>query len=145
MTRKLAPSFATVADLAARAGEPIDTPEDIALAKSLLAIVSAQIRMHGDAWPSPVLAPDICWAICVAAAARGYENPAQYSLERGDMQTLQRGDNAAAGEELTKQEIRAIKAASLNGSFWIVAVERPVIVSDKRANGGSDSASISLA
>lgn len=119
-------SFATVADVARRVGEPITAPEDIALAESLLEIVSEEIRSVGSNWPEPFLAPAICRTIAIGAAARGYNNPALYETERGDMLTLYRGSDAANGEALTKNEKMAITRVAGLGGFFSVAVDRPV-------------------
>jgi len=119
-------SFATVADVSRRVGEPIEASEDIALCESLLEIVSEEIRSAGADWPEPFLAPAICRTIAIKAAARGYNNPAGYETERGDMLTLYRGTESANGESLTKDEKIAIARSAGYGGFVSVAVDRPV-------------------
>jgi hypothetical protein len=119
-------SFATVTEVSRRVGEPIEAPEDIALAEALLEIVSEEIRAYGLAWPEPLLAPALCRTIAIGAAARGYNNPALYETERGDMLTLYRGSDAANGEALTKSEKTAIARVAGNGGVISVPVDRPV-------------------
>lgn len=129
--------FATVAELAARVQEQIVESGDVALAEVLLDIVSAEVRLHGDAWPDPILAPAIAKAITIKAASRGYMNAGGYQLERGDMLTLQRSDLFADGEALSAQEIRALRvAAKVSGGMHSVPVQRDVVPSDRTGQGG---------
>jgi hypothetical protein len=120
--------LATVERLAARVGEAIDSPEEIALAEEVLAEASALVRHYGRAWPDPETTPAVATAITVAAAARGYLNPAGMQMERSDTATFNRHDDYAVGCELTKAEIRALKEYNLSGgvtSIGFVSTERP--------------------
>lgn len=131
MARKVLPAFATVKELSDRVGEPITDPEDVAMAASMLNIVSSQIRAYGSDWPLPLLAPDAIWGICLTAAARGYNNPAAYNLERSDQFHLQRTDASSEGEMLTREEIAKVKRLAAYSGFWQVPIQRDVLPSDR--------------
>jgi hypothetical protein len=117
--------LATVERLAARVGEAIETPEEIALAEEVLAEASALVRHYGRAWPDPSTTPAVATAITVAAAARGYLNPAFFSMERSDMATFNRSDENAAGCALTRAEIAALKEYNLNGGITSIGFTNP--------------------
>lgn len=126
--------LATVERLSARVGEPITSTEEIALAEEVLAEASALVRHYGRAWPDPNTTPAVATAITVAAAARGYLNPAGMQMERSDSATFNRHDDYAVGCELTKAEIRALKEYNLNGgisSISFVGTERPAPTSGR--------------
>lgn len=111
--------------LAARVGEPIETPEDIALADEVLAEASALVRHYGRAWPDPETTPAVATSITVAAAARGFLNPSGFSMERSDMATFQRQDEFTSGCALTRAEIAALKEYSLKGGISSVGFSNP--------------------
>lgn len=123
--------LASVYDLAAHIGEDIESNEDIALADSMLRAASARVRIEGDDSWEDYNAPDIAIAVTLDAAARGYQNPAGYSLERGDMVTLQRvGQSAIGGTALTDEEKDTIRRAVGAGGVSAINLRRPDKVSD---------------
>lgn len=96
--------LAGITRLAARVGEPIEAAEDIALAEEMLEAASAEVRFYGLDWPDEASAPAVAVNITLAAAARGFQNPAGFLKERSDMANLERGEAYAAGVELTPSE-----------------------------------------
>ena len=117
--------LATVDRLAARIGEPIESAEEIALAEEVLAEASALVRHYGRAWPDPNTTPAVATAITVAAAARGYLNPAFFSMERSDMATFNRSDENASGCALTRAEIAALKEYNLSSGIVSIGLSNP--------------------
>lgn len=104
--------LSSVTEVAAKAGEEIESTQDIALAEAMIEAASAQVRLHGQAWPERASAPHIAQVIATSAAARGYLNPSGFSMERSDSVTLQRADMYAADVELTPNEKAMLKQAS---------------------------------
>lgn len=128
--------LATVERLAARVGEPIESPEEIALANEVLAEASALVRHYGRAWPDPDTAPAVATSITVAAAARGYLNPSGFQMERSDMATFNRLEEYASGCSLTRAEIAALKEYNFSGGIVSVGLsnpDRPAPMSGRRA------------
>lgn len=121
--------LATLEQVSARIGEPIESVEEIALAEAMLMEASAWVRHHGgQPWPLSDVAPGVAVAITAAAAARGYLNPAGYDMERGDMSTFNRVSEYAAGTQLTKAEIAMLKTFNRQGGITSVGTvnnERP--------------------
>lgn len=117
--------LATVDRLSARVGEPIESPEEIALAEEVLAEASALVRHYGRAWPDPEMAPAVATSITVAAAARGYLNPSGFQMERSDMATFNRLEEYASGCSLTRAEIAALKEYNLSGGIVSVGFSNP--------------------
>lgn len=129
-------SLATVAMVAARVGEPITDPEDVALAESVLAEASELVRFHGgQAWPDPATAPAMAVTITVAAAARAYQNPAGFDMERGDMVTFNRGKDYSTGAALTQGEITIIKAVGRGGNVRSMRMSNPNIPIPRSTKG----------
>ncbi len=126
------PAFAKVEDIAKHIGDDfMDWDElDRAQCQSILDIVSTQIRFHGAAWEDPILAPHIARAICVEATARGFQNPAGFSVERGDMITFTRSDPFALGSMLTDNEIAMLRTFSARGGFYSILMVRDVRIDD---------------
>lgn len=121
-------ALATVAQLAARVGEPITEPADIALAESVLGEASENVRFHGRTpWPYASDAPAMAIAITVAAASRGYQNPAGFDMERGDMVTFNRGKNYTVGCELTVGEINQLRTLAGGGGLRSVPLSNPTL------------------
>lgn len=133
-------ALATVAQLAARVGEPISEPLDVALAESVLGEASENVRFYGrQSWPLASDAPPMAIAITVAAASRGYQNPAGFDMERGDMVTFNRGKNYTAGCELTAGEIAQLKTLGGGGGIRSVPLYNPnTPVPRSRDNGPCD-------
>jgi hypothetical protein len=124
------PALGTVAQIAARIGEPITAPEDIQLAVAVLEEASEQIRHYAQQpyWTSET-APPVAVTIAVAAAARGYLNPSGFDSERGDMVQFNRNKDYVSGANLTPQEITIIKALGRTGnvrSVGLTSTTRPV-------------------
>lgn len=111
------PALATVVQVAARIGEPIESVDDVKLAESVLDEASEQIRFYSQqpGWAAAT-APAVAVTICVAAAARGYLNPSGYDMERGDMVTFNRSKEYVSGANLTPSEITIIKALGRTGN-----------------------------
>ena len=132
----------TVARVAARVGEPITDPLDIALAEEMLEEASAQVRLYGLPWVDPATAPAIAVTTAIAAAARGYQNPSGVKLERGDAVSLDIDVDYRKGAALTAGEIRMIQmAANTRGRVTSIPLTNPdrfVATSDSfRYPGGS--------
>lgn len=109
--------LAPAARVAAKIGEPIETPEDLALAEAMLESASNWVRVHsGQDW-SAADAPSIAVTITIAAAARGYQNPAGYREERADAAFIKRDtDNGWANEaKLTPDEIAVLRTYNTAG------------------------------
>lgn len=124
------PALGTVAQVAARIGEPITSPDDIQLALAVLNEASEQVRHHAQQpyWTAET-APPVAVTIVVAAAARGYLNPSGFDQERADMMMFNRHKDYVAGANLTPQEITIIKALGRIGNTRTVGLDsgdRPV-------------------
>lgn len=124
------PALGTVAQIAARIGEPITDPEDIQLAVAVLNEASEQIRHYAQQpyWTNET-APPVAVTIAVAAAARGFLNPSGFDMERGDMVTFHRREEYVSGASLTPQEITIVKALGRSGnvrSVGLASSTRPV-------------------
>lgn len=112
------PALGTVAQVAARIGEPIEGVDDVKLAESVLDEASEQIRFYAQQpnWTAAT-APAVALTICVSAAARGFLNPSGYDMERGDMVTFNRDKKYVSGADLTPTEISIIKALGRKGNI----------------------------
>ena len=124
------PALASVGQVAARIGEPIEEPDDIELAEAVLNEASEQIRHYAQQpyWTAAT-APAVAVTIAVAAAARGFLNPSGFDSERGDMVTFNRQKDYATGAPLTAQEITTVKALGRTGnvrSIGLKSNDRPV-------------------
>lgn len=105
--------LATVEQVSARVTEPIESAEEKALAEAMLWEASAWVRHYGgQPWPTRAGAPEVASVIAAAAASRGYMNPAGFEMERGDMSTLNRSPEYAAGTMLTASEIAMLSGFS---------------------------------
>ena len=132
----------TVARVAARVGEPITDPLDVALAVEMLEEASAQVRLYGLPWENPATAPAIAVTTAIAAAARGYQNPSGVKLERGDAVSLDIDVDYRKGAALTAGEIKMIQmAANTRGRVTSIPLTNPdrfIATSDyRRYPGGS--------
>lgn len=128
--------LATIERLAARIGEPITSEEDIALANEVLVEASNWVRSYGLPWPNPQTAPGLAVSITIAAAARGYQNPAGYESERAEVVTLGRADDYSKGTELTAAEIHGLQRLAGTAKKYVVSIplERPHLQSSRAAN-----------
>lgn len=125
----LAEPLSSVEEVAAKAGEDITSSQDIALAEAMIEAASAQVRLFGQAWPSRATSPHIAQVVTTAAAARGYQNPAGYQMERSDSVTIQRADMYAADVELTPHEKAMLRQAS-NGTATVSSI--PITLGQER-------------
>jgi hypothetical protein len=124
------PALATVDQVAARLGEPIEEPDEIELAEACLEEASNLVRFYAQQplWTAGT-APAVAVTITVAAAARAVLNPAGFDSERGDMVTFNRGKDYTSGAALTPSEITIIKALGRAGNVRSVGLhssDRPV-------------------
>ena len=124
------PALATVDQVAARLGEPIEEPDEIELAEACLEEASNLVRFYAQQplWTAGT-APAVAVTITVAAAARAVLNPAGFDSERGDMVTFNRADAYSAGVELTPKEVSIIKAIGRSGNVRSVGLancDRPI-------------------
>lgn len=110
--------------LAARIGEAIDTPEDIALAEASLDEAWAWVASYGqDNWSSAnPSTPAIARTVALAAAARCFQNPAGFLKEAGDQASLERDADFAKGAEPTIQEIAALRRAANSSHSTITSL-----------------------
>lgn len=125
----MAEPLATPGEVAAKTGELIEAPQDIALAEAMIEAASAQVRLFGQAWPEKATSPKIAQVITTAAAARGYLNPSGFSLERSDAVTIQRADMYASDVELTPHEKSMLRQAA-NGTATVSSV--PITLGQER-------------
>lgn len=109
--------LATIERLSARVAEPIESEEELALAREVLEAASDEVRHYGRNWLTPEDAPAVAITITVAAAARGYINPSGLSMERSDAVTFNRTDEFASGTALTKSEQKILKVYSRRGGI----------------------------
>jgi stage V sporulation protein SpoVS len=116
-------ALATVDQVAARIGEPIDEPDDVELALATLEEASNLVRFYAQQplWTA-VTAPAVAVTIAVAAAARGFLNPSGFDMERGDMATLKRPSEYTSGCALTAAEITIVKALGHRGNVRALKV-----------------------
>lgn len=124
------PALATVEQVAARLGEPIEEPDDIELAEACLDEASNLVRFYAQQplWTAST-APAVAVTITVAAAARAVLNPSGFDSERGDMVTFNRGKDYTSGAALTPTEITIIKALGRAGNVRSVGLtnsDKPV-------------------
>lgn len=131
----MAEPLATVERVAARAGEKIETPEEVALAREMLEAASNEVRHYGRNWLRPEDAPAVAVTITVAAAARGYLNPGGIGTERADAVNFGRGDEYTKGTELWPSEIRMLRPFSRQGGIQSASLFNDVSItarSDRR-------------
>lgn len=119
-------TLATVDQVAARVGELIEDDNDVLLAEACLEEASALVRFYGSSqWPDPLTAHPMAVAITIAAAARAYQNPAGFVLERADMAQLRRAANFTVGTELTVSEITILGTIGGGGGIVSVPLHNP--------------------
>ena len=117
--------LAPIERLAARVGEDISSDEERALAEGVLQEASTWVRHYGRPWEDPTLAPAAAVDITIAAAARGYLNPAGFQMERADAQTFNRLEDFAKGTELTRSEIEVLKPYRVRSSLVSISLTNP--------------------
>lgn len=102
----------TVRELSDHINEPIESEADKAQARSFIREASANVRSAGDSEWTRLNCPEVAFTIALAAAARGYLNPAGYDSERSDTNNLNRGERATNGTQLTREEKADLKKES---------------------------------
>lgn len=91
----MAGPLATYERVANKVGEPIEDDESIRLANEMLEEASNWVRFYaGHPEWSAADAPDMAVTITIAAASRGYLNPAGYDKERSDAANFERGESS---------------------------------------------------
>ncbi|WP_275462067.1 hypothetical protein [Streptomyces noursei] len=123
------PSLATIEELQARLGRPLESDE-VPLATAALADASALVRSYGLPWADPAAAPDVAVSITLAAAERRVRNPEGYRMEMEGSYQYQLPASAPTGVALTKSEIALLTQLSGRGGLVSVEVQRPVTVDD---------------
>ena len=123
--------LATVADLAARAGETIDP--DNAQAGSVLAMASALVRAYvgstlvPDPAPDPLVFPDAAVQVTVDVAYRVWTNPDALIGDSIDDASRRWSDRAADGFYLTaanKMILDSLRTPASNGGLWTLGTTR---------------------
>ena len=105
----MAEPLVNIERLRARVGEAIESPEEIALAEEMLEAASDWVRFYGtETWDTTTV-PAVAATITVAAAARGYLNPALDKDERSDAINYERSELAQKGCQLTSEEIQTLR------------------------------------
>lgn len=95
--------------IANRIGESIETPEELALAEEMLESASNWVRHYAAQEWTAANAPSLAVTITVAAATRGYLNPAGYLEERADTTFVKRASGWANDAKLLQDEIAALQ------------------------------------
>lgn len=103
-------ALATPDRIANKIGEPIESDEDLALAEEMLESASNWVRLYAgqEDWTA-ANAPALAVTICIAAASRGYLNPAGYLEERADTAFVKRLPGWANEAKLFADEIAALE------------------------------------
>lgn len=103
-------ALATPDRISNKIGEPIETVEEVALAEEMLESASNWVRMYaGQPDWTAASAPDLAVTIVIAAASRGYMNPAGYLEERADVAFVKRSAGWSNEAKLLPDEIAALK------------------------------------
>lgn len=127
-------------------GEPLVTIQELAnhlgesnselnqdQAKSFIAQASARVRAAGSFSWDRTNCPEIAYHICLAAAARGYLNPAGIDSERADSLQFSRSKAATSGAELTELERSELAAAAgTRGGIKTLRISRGDVMSNDR-------------
>ena len=124
----------TPQELADRLGETFSDAATINQAKAFIAEASARVRAAGSAGWTRTNVPEIAYHICLAAAARGFLNPAGIDSERADSLQITRSKAATSGTELTeleRSELAAAAASSRGGIFSIPITRGDIATSDR--------------
>lgn len=103
-------ALATPDQLGNRIGEIIESSEDLMLAQEMLESASNWVRFYSgqDGW-NAINAPALAVSITIAAAARGYLNPAGYLEERADVNFVKRAPGWANEAKLFPDEIEVLR------------------------------------
>lgn len=113
----MAELLATPERVGNKAGEVIESPEELGLALEMLESASNWVRLHaGHPEWTAATAPEIAVTITIAAATRGYLNPAAYIEERADAQFIKRRPGWADEAKLSPDEIAVLKTFDVNSA-----------------------------
>lgn len=103
--------LATVEQVAGRVGEPITSPEEVALAEAMIEYASEQALFYGDPrWQEATL-PGVVRTIIIEAAATGYMHPSGLSTERADSVNFTVHDDWLKGAEFSEQQVEIVRRA----------------------------------
>lgn len=102
----------TVARLASRIQEPIETPEDISAAEELILSASDEARFYGLATWTAETVPPVVKNVVLGACQRAFQNPGHLESERADAVTLTRNDVGDLTVDFTPEEIRKVERAA---------------------------------
>ena len=118
--------LATVEQLAARVGESIDTPEEVALAEAMLQYASDQALLYGNpGWIAATL-PGVVRSVVIEAASRGYQHPAGFETERADSVNFTVHDEWLRSAEFTEHQVELVRRASRkSGRVRSLTASRP--------------------
>lgn len=110
----MAELLATPDRIANKAGEAIESPEELGLALEMLESASNWVRFYaGQEWTA-ANAPEMAVTITIAAATRGYLNPAAYIEERADANFVKRVPGWANEAKPSPDEIAVLKTFDRN-------------------------------
>ncbi len=130
----------TVARLASRIQEPIETPEDIRAAEELILSASDEARFYGsESWTAESV-PPIVKNVVLGACQRAFQNPGHLESERADAVTLSRNDVGSMTVDFTPEEIRRVeRAAGKKRGFTTLPVGRDdrYVPTSTRAKGST--------
>lgn len=101
-----------------KAGEAIESPEELGLALEMLESASNWVRYHSGhpEWTAET-APEIAVTITIAAATRGYLNPAAYLEERADANFIKRKPGWSEEAKLDPGEIAVLKTFNMDANI----------------------------
>lgn len=103
--------LATVEQVAGRVGEPITSPEEVALAEAMIEYASEQALFYGDSrWQEATL-PGVVRTIIIEAAATGYMHPSGFETERADSVNFTVHEDWLKGAEFSDQQVDMVKRA----------------------------------
>ncbi|MBF0807909.1 hypothetical protein E4U03_04660 [Rothia nasimurium] len=115
--------------LAARAGEPIVTDQDVAEARQALASVLVLVQYHGSPMWGIDNMPPVAHQVLIEASARLYMNLGGFVSERADAASLERDKAFAQGAYLTPAEIDRLEDAAgkklMRGALRSVPISNP--------------------
>ena len=104
--------LATVEQLAARVGEPVELPEEVALAEAMIEYASEQALHYGrPSWTAETL-PGVVRQVVISAAAAGYQHPAGFESERADSVNFTVHEEWLRGAEFTDRQVKIVQQAA---------------------------------
>lgn len=103
--------LATVEQVAARVGEPITSPEEVALAEAMIEYASEQALHYGNPNWVPETVPGVVRQVVISAAATGYQHPAGFESERADSVNFTVHDEWLRGAEFSDRQVKIVQQA----------------------------------